>query len=478
MAAVAGVLVSGCGTRLDRDEVQAASGTTVTLSPESIEALRGGLGATESPRPVVERGRSVDQRPGDRVKAAAPTNTAAAASATVRTRTRSVVAAIEPTAGPARPGRIGCSGAGEPVTIGQIGTFSGVVGPISAGMRETLAVWAKEMNARGGLACHPVRVITGDDGGEPARAAALGQDMVAKHVVIAFVGNYALFSVGGLRSMVERLKVPAVGGDLLSAAWHESQWMFPQGASLYPQLVGLYRHGVSAGYRRIGLLYCVEVEGCRYVAKHTREAAADAGGETLYDAPVSVTQTDYTAQCLNAKNAGVDQLALGMDGGSMIRVARSCASIGYRPVFSSGGGNASPAQTRDPLLRELGLISETPVAPWFLRDTPALRAYRDAMDRYAPNVEPTGNGLLAWVSGKLLEAAVARVPDGARTGRLSVEVLVDGLSRIRGETLGGLTGPLSFGPGQREKAGGGCVFFERLGPAGWTAPRGSRPVCR
>jgi branched-chain amino acid transport system substrate-binding protein len=144
------------------------------------------------------------------------------------------------------------------------------------------------------------------------------------------------------------------------------------------------------------LIYCVEVASCTSADKEPKNGGAkSAGGDMVYDTPVSITQPDHTAQCLNARNAGVDLFALALDGASMTRLARSCASIGYRPLIGVSAATFSLKNAQDPDLRSFGMVSESPVAPWMAQDTPATRAFHAAMARYAPDVQPDGEAVLA-----------------------------------------------------------------------------------
>jgi branched-chain amino acid transport system substrate-binding protein len=364
------------------------------------------------------------------------------------------------------------------VALGQIGTFSGVAGQIAAGARAAMALWAKQTNARGGLACHPVQLYSADDAGDPARAASAAKQLIADHHVVAFVGNYVPFSVSGFRSQIEQAKVPAIGEAMLAPDWNASPWMFPQGASLADQVLGIAKAGVAAGHRRFGLIYCVEVPGCGFVEKTMHGGAVKAaGGELLYESPVSLTQPDFTAQCLNAKNAGVDILGLGVDGASMTRIARSCAAIGYRPLLAVGAGTFTLDNTKDPNLRAFGMIGESPVAPWTGDDTPGLRELHSAISQYEPQFVLDGAAMCGWSSGKLIEAAVENLKPAERSGPLTSALTVTGLERIHDQTLGGLTSNLTFTPGQTHADSTGCIYVERLGPDGWTAPYGSSPLC-
>jgi branched-chain amino acid transport system substrate-binding protein len=292
------------------------------------------------------------------------------------------------------------------------------------------------------------------------------------------VASVVVFSVAGFRTAIEDLKLPAIGGELLAPDWNESPYMFPQGAGFFDQIVGFLKQGVEMGKKKIATLYCVEVTACSEGIAYARATGVKkAGGELVYDSAISLTQTDFTAQCQNAKNAGADQLVLGMDGSAMTRVARSCAAIGYRPLLSGIGGTISSAQAADPNLRSFGLAVASGVAPWTESGTPGLKLYREALARYAPALPPDGASIQAWTSGKLLEAAVAGVAAKARAGALTTGLILEALGTVKKETLGGLAGPITFAPNQKSAVSSGCVFYELLTPQGWTAPRGSRAVC-
>jgi branched-chain amino acid transport system substrate-binding protein len=479
------LLVTGCGTRVAHPDIVADTGVSrVRLDPASIAALRQPVAGTVGPA----AGPAVVGAPGRR-QAGSSADISVAAPVPARSSAKRVRIGAEE-GRPAVPGpataatarstgdRVPCPAGASPVAIGQVGTFSGVGGTITSAARAAMSVWVKDVNARGGLACHPVQLFTEDDGGDPGRAAADVDELTARHHVIALVGNIVTFSVGGFLPAITSAKVPAVGGDDIAPEWFESPWMFPTGAGLTDQGRGIVKAGVAAGHRQFGLVYCVEVASCTEVDKDLRNGGTkSAGGKLLYDSPVSITQPDYTAQCLNARNAGVDLLGLALEGASMTRLARSCASVGYRPLLAAAAATFNLSNAEDPDLRSFGMVSESPVAPWTAQDTPAMRAFHAAMARYAPQVPPDGEAVLAWTSGALLEAAVAEIPAPELSGGLSPALIVEGLGRIHDDNLGGLTAHLTFAPGEQHALSSGCIFLERLGPGGWSTPTGSTPVC-
>lgn len=483
------LVLAGCGTRADDAEIQAgAGGGTVSLSQQSIDELRAATGVAATgptgaaPGAVTAPSGTTTTTTGGAAAAVPGTTagTAPAASSGGATTANGKGGGTNPAAasgGGATTATTSCKGAGAPVNIGQVGTFSGVTGPAWAGGRTAMAVWVKDVNARGGVACHPVVLHFADDGGDPARAAALVQDQV-KNGVVAFVGGHDDLSIAGFKQGVETAKVPAVGGDAIAIEWNQSPYLFPQGAGILDQIFGLMKQNVDAGAKKLGLLYCVEVAACSVANKaiNSDGLAGKAGASVVYSSAISLTQTDFTAQCQSAKNAGADQLGLAMDGSSMARVARSCAAVGYKPLLGGIGGTISPGQAEDPNLRAFTLSTASPTAPWTIFDTPGLKAYKAAMNTYAPGEKDSGSSVQMWTAGKLFEAAVAKLGAAAQTKPLTAAMIVDGLHQIKNDNLGGLTGPLTFPNGPAPSSG--CFFYEKLTTQGWTAPRGTKPVCR
>lgn len=466
------LLLGGCGSRVGAGEVLAAQqGEPARISLPSPAVPRNTAEAPTRPttRPPAGPGpQAAVSRP------AASMPKAASATAGRITKTRPAAAAVTPDAR-VTVDRV-CTSGRAPIRLGQVGHFSGVLGPLTAGARSGLAVWSKDVNARGGPACHPVQLFTVDDGADPARTSAAVQDLVQSKKAAALVGTFSPLTAAALQQSAERFKIPVIGGDVLSYSWHQSPYMFPQGASLKSQAYGLVRHTAQSGHPKIALLYCVETSTCTTLQREIEGDLTKRAGATLvYSAPVTLVATDYTSQCQNAKNAGAEALGLALDGSAMARVVRSCDALGYRPPIFSSAFNLGPIGAADPDIRRNGMFSENITAPWMRSDTPGQRAYLAAMRTYAPGQDPESGSILAWTAGKLVEAAVARLGPDVQSG-VDAPELLHGLGQVRGERLDGLTPPLTFRPG-RPAPDVRCLYFTNLGPSGWSAPNGSRPVC-
>jgi branched-chain amino acid transport system substrate-binding protein len=478
MIAAAALALTGCGTRASDAEVRAGvpSAGTVTLDQATIDQLTAAAqaGGVAGSGTVTGLPAAAGTGAGTGTTTTPTVPTDGAKTGTGRSTAGPATSTASGSA-PATSGR--CTAPAAPVSFGQIGSFSGVLGAIFASARTTAAIYAQYANASGGLACHPVTVYSVDDGGDPSRAAALAQDLIGTKKVSALVATFAPLSMGGILPVVERNKTPMIGGDAVDPAWFSRPLLFPQGAGLDAMIEGSLRLTVSQGKTKLGLLYCVEASLCTSIAKTLPERAKAVGAEMVYQSPVSLTQTDFTAQCQNAKNAGVQSFGMGVDGSAIARVARSCAALGYFPQFASGGGVISPPQARDPGIRHNTMTTSSGTAPWFLTDTPGQQEYAGALARYSPGMEPDGNSMQAWASMKLVEAAVRNLGVAARAKPLLSGDLLDGLGKVKRETLDGLSPPFTFSPGQKAAPQLHCVYFELLTDKGWTAPNGSKPVC-
>ena len=360
------------------------------------------------------------------------------------------------------------------MTIGSVGTLSGPVGAFIKDSVFTVGVWVKWVNGRGGLNGHPVRHIIADDSGDPARYNSLVRQMVEVQGVIAFLFNSIGFAGGDL-SYVNSKRVPIIGHEGGSDLGYESPMVFtpwPAGTPYSYGLLGsLSRVAVPAGKTKLASLACSDVKLCDIFDKMwTGPAAKELGFEVVYRARPSLTQPDFTAECISARQAGAQAIILGLDNNSVLRVGRSCARQGYKPIFGMADGLAMPSIAADPNMD--GTVVGTKVAPWPGRDIPGLAELHQAFEAIVPGVEPSGASGPAWVSAKVFEAAGRNLPDHPTAGDV-----LNGLWSLSGETVGGMTYPLSFAKGQTS-ARRSCWGVVTVTGGKFVASQGTGLTCR
>jgi len=518
----AALLVAGCGTRLDDARIEAAAGVGPaavgasggTAAPAAGAAdtagaagpalaadaaagtaagtASGGNGATGTAAGAGAAQTAVTPGAGAAGAAATPgaanasgTGGAARAGATSKTAAGAgagetagnapgPTAGAQPTPGGPTPGAgaaVPGPGAGKaPVVLGHIGDYSGLIGTLMKGGDVTAQVIARYVNDNGGLDGHPIKVVVGDAGGDPARALSLARDMVENKGAVAFFGTLMVFSGYGPRDYLEQHKIPIIGGDGTTNVWLQSPMYFTSSANFPGISLGAVKGLTDLGEKKIAIVYCVEAEQCKTYHDTAIGKAQSLGAQIVYDAQVSLAQPDFTAECIQAQRAGADGFMTGVDGPSIVRLARSCSQQGYRPQYMTASLAVIESIAKDPNLD--GLIAPEGVFPHMATDLPAERLFRATMAKYAPTVEISPAVATVWTGGTLLQEVSKKLPDG----KVASADFFPGLYAIKNNTLGGLVGPLTFNAGST--AGEvRCVFYIKIAGGHWTAPDGSKQNC-
>ena len=199
------------------------------------------------------------------------------------------------------------------------------------------------------------------------------------------------------------------------------------------------------------------------------EYASSVGLEIVYQTRISVSQPDYTAECLAARNAGAG-IVMGMfDQNTLRRLAASCTRQGFRPVYTPISTGTADDFKDDPNMGHLYVSSN--VFPYTQSGTPATDEFQAARKAYGGTV-PFGVPMaVGWVAVKLLERVGAHLPEPPTTGALLQE-----LWSVRDDTLGGLTQPLTFVE-NRPATPSSCWFDLVAGKGAWVSPDGFRLKC-
>ena len=443
------MLTAACGSRLTEQEIVARNTGSVSgpaaTGPDSVDEGATGVVPGEDPESSSSGGGEV---------------------------TGTSVADATGTGGPSGPKAVARK---APIKVGFIGALSGAAGVTVSSARDGWVVWAKMINAKGGINGHPIEVLVGDDGTNDARGVAIARDFVENKGAVAL--SWASNDISGLAAYAKKQRVPIIGVVEGQAVWAENPMMFPTSTGAAGGW-GTMRAAKMAGATKIALLYCVEAQTCETGANGMTPYAAEEGVEIVYRAGVSLTQPDYTAECIQARNRDAEGVVLLVDQNSVTRFVQSCLRQGYDPIPM---GPASDAMAKLPEMD--GLVSGGSTFPWFLRTgAPGVLEYVQALQRYAPKLLTDGSAFqtLSWVAAKVFEKAVQNATSTTNPERLTSEDVLRGLWAMRGETLDGL----AQGGMARTYTRGQpapkvfCGFVSRLKGGKWSSLTGIKPVCR
>lgn len=440
LALVLALLVSACGSQLDKAELQAANNAFI------LEGSRqGGTGPTDA-----GTGPTAQQT--------------GSALGPIQTGDTGPTGAISSPGGPQVPTRATKS----EIRLGNFGTYSGVIGAALASVTPALRAWQADVNARGGLNGHPVRVIITDDGGEPGRALTLARRMAEEDKVLAFFGLSGPATQGTAYPYLEEHQIPQIGG-----AQHDTTVLpmaFVPQTSATKGVPRVYLGTVLAQSRARKIAFFNAREcgaACAAYADTVEQFAPKVGMEVVYRADVSIAAPDYTAEVINARNRGADVVMMQIDWPSMVRVIRSARRQGWSPVFSGSGAIYEPDFAAAPEAE--GTLGFANVALYDI--SPAMKPYVDAVRRYVPGGKVGDFGAMIWAGGKLFEAIAQRLGDTPTRAQI-----FEGLYGLRGNTLGGIVPPISFPRGRHDDVNV-CAAPIRVSRGDFVTPSGRPFVC-
>jgi ABC-type branched-subunit amino acid transport system substrate-binding protein len=370
-----------------------------------------------------------------------------------------------------------CTKPGAPLVIGQVGAWSGLVGQSAGNGRTGLAVWANYVNSRGGLACHQIRLTSVDDQSDGAKAAAAVNDLVQNKKAVALVGSFVPIDAAAYRSAIESNKVPTIGGDYVSEEWLKSPYFYPVGGSPEGVYTATMKGAVAQGKKNIAIINCVEAAACAYGQGIATRNAAAAGATIVFTTGVSLTQSDFTSQCQNARAAKADAIFYFGDGASVHRLTRSCNNLGYNPLILIPSLAAIDSLRVDPNVNKGGVVFAPSVFPWMLDSTPAQKEFQDAYRRYAPGASTDAAAATGWASGAMLEAVIAALGPEAANHVITTEEIMKGLGKIKNETLGGLIPPTTYSLHESKAIPVQCAYVAMLTNQVWQALFSGKSLC-
>jgi len=345
-----------------------------------------------------------------------------------------------------------------------------------ADLPQGVQVWARWINDRGGLNGHPVKFVVADDGADPARHRALVQQMVETQGAIALVGDGEVVTGASSVEYLTGKGIPVIGNEGGSDWFYSSPTYFTHvstGQTYWKAVASSVAAVAKAkGKTKWASITCTEATTCGDADRMwTREGEMKGQGlQPVYNARSSLAQPDFTAECLNARNAGAEILTMVMDASTVQRVAASCLRQGYKPIFTEVAASSKTEHAADQNLSG-GLISTLGHFLWTDGSTPATAEFQAAIKKYLG--KPPGAGHAAgWAAARVFERAAAGIGDPATPA-----AVLDGLYSFKGETVGGLVMPLTFTRGQN--APRQICWATNYAEGGkWTAFDGGKISCR
>ncbi len=336
---------------------------------------------------------------------------------------------------------------GAPIKVAFLCSCSGAFGYIGVGARDVYQAWVNTVDASGGISGHPVHVMYEDDQLNPGNAATDAQTAISARVD-AIVDATALDTVW--EKAVDAAKIPVIGTIITSTPFYTDPNFFSEGETNDSLVTALTATIKESGAATFGQIYCVEAPECSQAVPLIKAAGAKAGLNDAYNASISATAPNYTAQCVAAQQAHLQAVFIG-DGAPIIaKVAQNCTQQGFVPTYVIEGNSINSTTMSAPGMKNT-LWAQFNYLPYFSTSS-QVEAMNAAVDKYYPGLRPnsidwTQQGAGSWPSGLLLEDAVKGGGLTASETPTSGEIL-QGLYSLKDDTLQGWSSPLTFTPGK------------------------------
>ncbi|CUU56199.1 branched-chain amino acid transport system substrate-binding protein [Parafrankia irregularis] len=372
----------------------------------------------------------------------------------------------------------GSAGSETPFVIGNITSATGTYASSIGGAAPLVDAWVQWTNAHGGINGHPVKIIAKDDGGIPSKGIAAAKALMSAKVT-AIVGPVSN-TVASWHKIVTAAGIPVIGGQTNGAGLYQTEpLLFPTGATDPAGVVSL---AASQGSKKFGVMYCTEAPACasqtEVLTKATAKYSAALNGISIaYTGTVASSAPNYTAQCLAAKQAGVDALYVANSASVTVRILKDCASQGFKPTVVGYGPSADDSWLTEPALD--GALVEEQNFPWFGTETEVEKTLQAAIAQYAPDLSKShtfnANISQTWAS---LEVYKAIVEQGKLTPSSTAENLVDAIHALpKGWKVDGVTPPLTFGAAGSPNPAISCYYTAKVENGAWVEPTPGKYDC-
>jgi branched-chain amino acid transport system substrate-binding protein len=160
--------------------------------------------------------------------------------------------------------------------------------------------------------------------GNPATSNAAVRKLVTDGHAIAIVADDSVVSPVWA-SYVQSKGVPVIGTPF-DSIFSSNEDFFPSGTRLQSVQFGSMAEARKAGKSRFALFYCSEAATCANSVTMVNSLAPKAGATVAYTPQISASAANYDAQCLGARQHGVNAVEVGEASATTLSVFSSCAS--------------------------------------------------------------------------------------------------------------------------------------------------------
>jgi len=322
------------------------------------------------------------------------------------TRTAVLALSLAALAAPAR--------AAEELKIGALLSVTGPAAFLGAPEARTLEMLTDQVNARGGVAGHKVKLIVKDTGGSPEKAVSFARQLIDEEKVFAILGpstSGETMAVKGIAEEAKTLLVSLAAAEVIVNPVAPHVFKTAQKDSHAAALI--FQDMKRRGITRIAVFSSNTGFG-KAGKEQIARLAPEYGIQIVLDEVYDKAATDLSAEATKLKGANAQAVLNWSIEPAQSILVKNIRQLGLTlPIYQSHGfGNLAYVKAAgtaaEGVIFPLGRLAVADALPAGNPQKKVLLAYRDAYQKkYGEEV--SGFGGYAWDAFELLAAAVQKV---------------------------------------------------------------------
>lgn len=336
----------------------------------------------------------------------------------------------------------GATVTGDTIVLGQTAAQSGPQAPIGAS-KWGLEAFVAAVNARGGVAGKKLRLISYDDGYQPAQTTSLDKKLVYEDGVFAIVGSIGSPTTAAVYKTLNEAHVPLVSMGSGSPIFYQPglKYVFPSWP-IYTtdgKTMGAFVKKHFAG-QKTAVIYQDDAFG-----KPILDGIKSVLGKVDVEIPYVPSQVDFSSAVIRLKSSGIKVVMLASIAQPGAQVLNQMASLDYHPtriLTSSACGYRGIFKTI-PTLE--GTYCTAFLPPPGSSD-PQWIEFADAMKKYEPGHSANIYAAWGWLAGQVTYAGLRDIK-----GPVTRDAFVAQLEKLR--DFDTIAGKISY---SAERHGGSC----------------------
>ncbi|MBM4274277.1 MAG: ABC transporter substrate-binding protein [Deltaproteobacteria bacterium] len=230
--------------------------------------------------------------------------------------------------------------AAEPYVIGGIFSITGPASYLGDPENKTMELLAAEVNAKGGIKGHPVKLVIYDDEGDVTKARLNAEKLIQKDKAVAIIGPSLTHTSMAVLEVTQKAKVPLIScaaGVGITAPAKDRVWTFKTPQTDAMAVNRIYQYLKKAGQTKVAILTVSTgfgVSGKEQLLAQAKQFGIEVVAQEVF----GEKDTDMTPQLTKIRGTAAQAVICWGTGPAPALVAKNMKQLGLKlPLVQSHG---------------------------------------------------------------------------------------------------------------------------------------------